>query len=163
MNKYHWHVWGVLIVSGPHWVCPHSWGSFLVYTAQASGCSAGKLFKTGPGLHALPRSKLLRYRFSGTPQGHRLGSVCILCPSQVRAAQVTRCLVSALSPGEGCIFSPLLSQPLCFLGAQWERRLRCAVCLYWGADLWLRPSQRMSTVQNPRKSWLATGSLLAVW
>ena len=24
-NKYHWHVWGVLTVSGPHWVCPHSW------------------------------------------------------------------------------------------------------------------------------------------
>ena len=21
-NKYHWHVWGVLAVSGPHWVCP---------------------------------------------------------------------------------------------------------------------------------------------
>ena len=37
------------------------------------------------------------------------------------------------------------------------------VCLLWGADLWLRPSWQMSTVQNPRKSWLATGSLLAVW
>ena len=24
-NKYYWHVWGVLAVSGPHWVCPHSW------------------------------------------------------------------------------------------------------------------------------------------
>ena len=23
-NKYHWCVWGVLTVSGPHWVCPHS-------------------------------------------------------------------------------------------------------------------------------------------
>ena len=21
-NKYHWHVWRVLTVSGPHWVCP---------------------------------------------------------------------------------------------------------------------------------------------
>ena len=31
------------------------------------------------------------------------------------------------------------------------------------ADLWLRPSQGMSTVQDPRKTWLATGSLLAVW
>ena len=27
----------------------------------------------GPGLHALPRSKLLRFRFSGTPQRHMLG------------------------------------------------------------------------------------------
>ena len=24
-NKYHWCVWGVLAVSGPHWVCPCSW------------------------------------------------------------------------------------------------------------------------------------------
>ena len=24
-NKYHWHVWGVLAVSVPHWVCPRSW------------------------------------------------------------------------------------------------------------------------------------------
>ena len=24
LNKYHWRVWGVLSVSGPHWVCPCS-------------------------------------------------------------------------------------------------------------------------------------------
>ena len=24
-NKYHWFIWGVLIVYGPHWVCPSSW------------------------------------------------------------------------------------------------------------------------------------------
>ena len=42
-----------------------------------------------------------------------------------------------------------------FLGVQLECLLRCAVCLFWGADLWLRPSQHMSTVQNPKKSWLA--------
>ena len=45
--------------------------------------SAGELSKAGPGLCALPRSKLLRFRFSVTPQSHRLGWVCILCPSQV--------------------------------------------------------------------------------
>ena len=32
-----------------------------------------------------------------------------------------------------------------------------------GADLRLQPSQRMSYVQDPRKAWLATESLLAVW
>ena len=89
-NKYHWHVWGVLAVSGPHWVCPHSWCvAFLVYIAQAPGCSAGELSKSGPGLHALPRSKPLRFRFLNTPQRHRLGWACILCPSQVGAARVT--------------------------------------------------------------------------
>ena len=60
------------------------------------------------------------------------------------------------------ILSPPPSRPLGFLGAQWEGPLRCAVCLFWGADLWLRPSWWRSTVPDPRKSWLATGSLLTV-
>ena len=37
------------------------------------------------------------------------------------------------------------------------------MCLLWGADLWLRPSWWMSTIQDPRKTCLPTGSLLAVW
>ena len=51
----------------------HGVFAFLVYTAQAPGCSAGELSKAGPGLCALPRSKPLRFRFLGTPQRHRLG------------------------------------------------------------------------------------------
>ena len=50
----------------------HSLCAFLVYTAQAPGGSAGELSKAGPGVRALPRSKPLRFRFSGTPQRHRL-------------------------------------------------------------------------------------------
>ena len=75
-----------------HGVC-----AFPVYTAQAPGCSSAELSKAGPGLYAFPRSKLLRFRFLGTPQRHRLRWVCVLCPSQVQAAQVTRCLETALS------------------------------------------------------------------
>ena len=75
-NIYHWRVWGVLAMYGPHWVCPtHGVYAFLVYTAQPPGCSAEELSKAGPGLHALPRSKPLRFIFSGTPQRHRLGWV----------------------------------------------------------------------------------------
>ena len=59
----------------------HSVYTSLVYTAQAPGCSVGELSKVGPGLHVLPRSKLLRFRFLGTPQRHRLGWACVLCPS----------------------------------------------------------------------------------
>ena len=70
-----------------HGVC-----AFPVYTAQAPGCSAGELSEAGPGLCARPRSKPLRFKFLGIPQRHRLGWACVLCPSQVRAAQVTRCL-----------------------------------------------------------------------
>ena len=67
-----------------------------------------ELSEVGPGLHALPRSKPLRFRFSGTPQRRRLGWACVLCPSQVRAAQVTRCLVSAVTPRWGCVsYHPL--------------------------------------------------------
>ena len=51
----------------------------------------------GPGLCALPRSKLLRFRFLGTPERHTLGWACVLCHSLVRPAQATRWLVSALS------------------------------------------------------------------
>ena len=97
-NKYHWRMRGMLAMSGPHWVCPtHGVCAFPVYTAQAPGCSAGELSKAGPGLCALPSSKLLRFRFLGSPQRHRLSWACVLCPSQVQAAQVTRCLVSAVA------------------------------------------------------------------
>ena len=68
--------------------------AFPGYTVQAPGCSAGVLSKAGPAFHALPRSKLLRFRFVGTPQRHRLGWVCALCLYQVQAAQ---CSPGALS------------------------------------------------------------------
>ena len=42
-----------------------------------------------------------------------------------------------------------------FSGCTRARLLRCAVCLFWGTDLWLQPSQWMSTIQNPKNSWLA--------
>ena len=76
----------------------HGLCAFMVYTSQALGCSARELSEVGPGLHALPRSKPLRFRFSGTPQRRRLSWACVFCPSQVPVAQATRCLASAISP-----------------------------------------------------------------
>ena len=67
------------------------------HTAQALGCSAGIHSGLALGLHAPPRSKPLRFRHSGSPQRCRLGWACVLCPSQVRAAQVMRCLVSVVA------------------------------------------------------------------
>ena len=96
-NKYHWRVWGHTGFAPAQGVY-----AFPVYTAQAPGCSAGELSKVGPGFCVLPRSKLLRFRFSGTPQRHRLSWACILCPSQVGAAQASRCLASTLSQ-VGCV------------------------------------------------------------
>ena len=90
-------VWTILGLLQLKAVC-----AFLVYTAQVPGCSAGVLSKLGPAFRALPTSELLRFRFSGTPKGHRLGWACVLCPSQVWATQATRCLVSTLSQ-VGCM------------------------------------------------------------
>ena len=94
-NKWHWRV---LAVRQPHWArpcsqsvyppCSHRSGSMLL---------CRELSEAGPGLHALPRSKLLRFRHSGSPQRRRLGWACVLCPSQVRTAQVMRCLASAVA------------------------------------------------------------------
>ena len=95
----------------------HGMCAFLVYTGQAPGCSAGELSKVSLGFRALPRSAPLRFRFLGTPQRHRLSWACVLCPSQVRTAQLTRSLVSALFPAGRCILSPPQSQLLGFLGA----------------------------------------------
>ena len=55
-----------------------------------------------------------------------------------------------------CDLSPPPSLLLGVLGVQLAHFFRCAVCLFWGADLWLRSSWRMLTIQNPKKSWLAT-------
>ena len=73
-NKYHWHVCGVLAASLPHWVCPCS-RRVCFPSLHCSGFRllCWELSEAGPGLHALPRSKPLRFRFSGTLQRHRLG------------------------------------------------------------------------------------------
>ena len=93
-NKYHWRV---LAVSGPHWVCPRSRHvCFPSLHCLGSRLLCRELSEVGPELYALPRSKLLRFRYLGTPQRRRLGWACVLCPSQVRAAQVIRCLASVV-------------------------------------------------------------------
>ena len=67
------------------------------HTAQALGLLSRELSEAHPGLHASPRSKPLRFRHSGSPQRRRLSWACVLCPSQVRAPQMMRCLASAVA------------------------------------------------------------------
>ena len=131
--KQHWHV---LAVSQPHWVCPCSRSvCFPSLHCSGSRLLCRELSDAGPGLHALPRSKPLRFRHLGSPQRRRLSWACVLCPSQVRAARVTRCLASVVA----ATYQPPPSLPLIFLGVQLAHLL--------GKTL---------TVQNPQKSWLAT-------
>ena len=139
-NKYHWHMWGVLAVSRPHWVCPCSWHvCFPSLHCSGSRLLYQELSEVGPGLHALPRSKPLRFRFSGTPQRCRLGRACVLCSFQVQAAQVTRCLVSVVVPSWRLWLIASRIQAARFSGCTMAHLL-----------------SRMSTIQNPMKSWLAT-------
>ena len=157
-NKYHWHVFTVI---QPHWVCPCLW-RVCFPSLHCSGCSAGNCLMRAlvcmhfPGLsHSGSGSQVLHkgtdsvgYEFCALP-----GSKQLRWPGTWPAH----------SPWVGhCILSPPRSQPLGFPGAKWERCFRCAMCLLWGADFWLQPSWWTSTVQDPRKTWLATGSLLTV-
>ena len=89
---------GVCSVPQPHWACPSSRHMY----PPCPHCSSSKLLRwevseAGPGLHAPSRSKMLRFRHSGSPQRPRLNWACVLCPSQVRAAQVMRCLLNVVT------------------------------------------------------------------
>ena len=127
----------------PHWVCPCSCVcAFPVYTAQASVCST----ESRPW---------------------------VVCTSQALATQIHVLGYSTKAQSQwGLRFLPSLSEQLRQPGA-WRAHspqvqpalfplrpqshfqgalVRCALCLFWGADFWLWPSQQMSTIQNLRKS-----------
>ena len=143
-DKYHWPVWGALVVFQPHWVCPHSGRVCVLFPST--------LFRLPAALQGavlafcgLPRPKPLIFRFSGIPQKHRLGWACVLClphPSSSGSQELDeRTLPRCITP------YPLRGPNLSF----WVL-VRCALCLFWEADFWLRPSRRMSNIQNLRES-----------
>ena len=140
----------MLAVSRPHWACPCSWRvSFPCLHCLGSRLLCWELSEAGPGLYALPRS-------SCSGSGARVlltGTDSWACVSPFPGQSSSGDQVSG-KRDRGDL-SPPPSLPLGFLGVQPVHLLRCAVCLFWGTDLWLRPSRRMSTVQNPKKSWLA--------
>ena len=85
-------------MSQPHWACPSS----RCVCPPCPHCSGSRLLhwepsQAHPGLHTPPRSKTLWFMYSGSPRRRRLGWASVLCPSQVRAAQVMRCLVSVVA------------------------------------------------------------------
>ena len=134
-NKYHWCVWGVLAVYGPHWVCPSSWSMcFPGLHCSGSRLLYRELSKAGPGFCALPRSKLLRFGFLGAPQRQtNLGMIFVPFPGLSSSGK--KVFGKPTLPGGQCILSPPQSQLHGFLGVQPEHRLRCAMCLLSGADL----------------------------
>ena len=136
-----------------HGVC-----AFPVYTAQALGFSPGNSLMWPLGcMHSLSQN----CSGSGSWVLHKgadlVGPAFCARPKSEQLRQPGAWRVQS-PPVEGCDLSPSLSQQLGFLGVQWMRLLRCAMCLFWGADLWLQPSQWMLTIQNPKKSWLSMKS-----
>ena len=113
-NRLCWHMWGVLRVGVPHWFChsprqcvlPASTLLSLQDALQGHDSKWALHFMQFPGLsHACSQ---VFYR-SRDPDG-----LCVLCPSQVQAAE-TRCFMSALSQvGHESI--PLTGPSCCFLG-----------------------------------------------
>ena len=139
-----------------HWVCSCSQCVYfhgLHFSGSRLLCR--ELSDVGPGLHALPRSKPLRFRFLGTTQRHsRLGLRVVPFPGPSSSGDQVLGERSH-PPGVGFILSLPPSQLLGFLGIQWAHLLRCAVCLFWGADPCLQHCRWIPTIQNPKKSWLA--------
>ena len=100
----------------------------------------------------LSQSTLLRLQVA--LQGNRLkqAPVCVHFPGLSRSGSGSRVLhkgTDSVGPafcalpsdqmlGEhSLVLSPPRSQPLGFLGGSGRARFRCAVCLFWAADLWL--------------------------
>ena len=98
-----------------HGIC-----AFPVYTAQAPGCSAGKLSKAGPGLRALPRSMLLRFRKSLLHKGaDSVGPAFCALPRSEQFRQPGACRVHSPSLAVHLITSPVPATrfPGCAAGA----------------------------------------------
>ena len=64
-------------------------------------------------------------------------------PSSSGSQELDECTL----PGRSVPY-PLHGPSLNFWGVQ----VGCALCLFWEADFWLRPSRRMSNIQNLRES-----------
>ena len=135
-----------------HGVC-----AFPVYTAQAPGCSVGELSKAGPGLHALPRSMPLRFRFLGIPQRRRLSWARVLClprSKQLRRPGVCRrtvfrCSVTSPLPVPDSVSAHAPSDVPCVSSGE-----LISGCGHPGG---CQPSRISGSL------WLETGSLFAVW
>ena len=117
--------WITLGLPHPKVVC-----TSRVHTAQASWCSETVLSQVGPAF--CPNPVLRHSGFRVLHKSTDSDGLCVLCPSQVQAAQPTGCLATSLSQvGHGSYAPP---RSLGFLGVPWGRSPRCAVCLLWGAD-----------------------------
>ena len=114
----------------PHWVCPPSQRvCFPCLHCLGSRLLCWELSEAGPGLHA---AQVRALGYSSKAQA-RLGLHFVPFPGPSSSGD------QVLGERSRCDLSPPPSLPLGFLGVQPAHLLR-----------------RMSTIQNPKKPWLAT-------
>ena len=89
---------GVLVVYGPHRIFWSSWGRVLSgSTLLRIQVALQGTVQNGPCISYTSQVQVAQVQVFGYTTNARLGCTCVLFPSQVPAAQVTRALVSALS------------------------------------------------------------------
>ena len=108
----------------PHWFCPRlqrvlSQSTLLSLQAALQG--------VGPELRALPRPKLLRFRFLDTAQRHRLSWACILYLPRPRSSG-SQNLDEHTLPSVVRLIPSMV--PTSFPGVL----VWCALCLFWELD-----------------------------
>ena len=152
---------GVLAVSQPHWICPRSQRvCFPSLHCSGSRLLCWELSEAGPAFRAFPRSKLSG---SGSQVLHKGADLvgpafCALPgPSSSGDQVLGERSWSQLKAVTYRLPRPSHSVFWVYNGHAFSG-VPCAVCLFWGADLCLQLSQRMLTIQNPKKSWLAMTS-----
>ena len=100
----------------PQWVCPCSQHAcFPCLHCLVCRLLCWEPSEACPGFYALPRSKLLRFRYSGSPQKPRLSWACVLGPSQAGPSSSGD---QVFGKHSRCHLSPPPFLPLGFLSAQ---------------------------------------------
>ena len=138
-NKYHWHVWGVLAVYGPHWVCPSSQQCVLSRSTllslqlalQGYSPKCALPFVYYPGLGCT--GQVLRY--SARAQT-KFGVRTVPFPGP--SSSGNQVLAEHTVPDGPCI---LITSPGPSCSVSWwcqESTVSGVLCLLWGAALRLR-------------------------
>ena len=114
-NKYRWHVWGLLAVDGPHWVCQSPRQRVLpgLHRSGSRVLCKGTVPR-GHCVSCTSQSKLLR--FSGTLQGHRPCWVVHFVSFPGLSSSGNWVLGKCNVPCEPCILNTPWSWLLNFLG-----------------------------------------------
>ena len=153
-NIHHWRVWGVFAVFWPHWVCPRSW-RVCFPSLHCSGCRllCQELFEVALGYMHFPGLSCSGSGSDVLHNGADLGLHSVTFPGPSSSSDQVLGERSCPQVGLWLIASPIPA-------ARFSGYTICApsqVCRVSLLGSWSLAAtlQRMLTIQNPKKSWLA--------